>query len=360
MKKLMVFTLVLVLLLTFAACGGNYVCEECGESFGGKPYYGMAGDEIMCEDCARSYWMPLDYREFQYDKAPKAAAAQPANNSIVGTPDGDEDAPAPAAEASTPTPEPTLSPDEERAAKIREQVADIEQQLDAFDASGDIAAALDYANVQLELLNVTFGTGDDGLEQRLAGYREAYKQQALQDAQTTFAASGYEATLQLLNKSLGLLGGEDAEILEAIEYYKGFGPMWLADLDYFQKEGYREVFVPFEEKEDNLGEKHTHVMRLIRYGSDSPCSATYYINGKYKCFSGTFFVEKEDRDKDSVATVSVYGDDVLLYTFPQLAKDSLPSTFSIDITGVTMLRIEASLTKANWLSTCFGEAKLEP
>lgn len=66
MKKIVTVLLSFVLMLVLAACATkSWVCDSCGKSFKGTAYYGMATTETYCEDCARSYWMPLDYRNYQ-------------------------------------------------------------------------------------------------------------------------------------------------------------------------------------------------------------------------------------------------------------------------------------------------------
>ena len=47
-------------------CGKSYTCHDCGESTS-KAYYDMNAkiDKVMCEDCAREYWMPMPYQNYQ-------------------------------------------------------------------------------------------------------------------------------------------------------------------------------------------------------------------------------------------------------------------------------------------------------
>ncbi len=66
MKKIVALLLALVMALSLAACGKKYTCSECGTKTN-KAYYDMSGDidYVLCEDCARSYWMPLDYTQYR-------------------------------------------------------------------------------------------------------------------------------------------------------------------------------------------------------------------------------------------------------------------------------------------------------
>ena len=66
MKKRLVILLSMILLLALTACGKEYTCITCGETTR-KAYYDMAASEsqVMCEDCARQYWMPLNYEQYR-------------------------------------------------------------------------------------------------------------------------------------------------------------------------------------------------------------------------------------------------------------------------------------------------------
>lgn len=65
MKRIVILVLVIVMLLTLCACEKKYTCYECGESTS-KAYYDMSASKeyVMCEDCAREYWMPLPYENY--------------------------------------------------------------------------------------------------------------------------------------------------------------------------------------------------------------------------------------------------------------------------------------------------------
>ena len=67
MKKLAVLFVSATLVLSFlSACGKEYICNECGKTTS-KAYYDLATieEQVMCEDCARRYWMPLDYENYR-------------------------------------------------------------------------------------------------------------------------------------------------------------------------------------------------------------------------------------------------------------------------------------------------------
>lgn len=67
MKKCFLpIVLALSLVLCLTACGKKYTCYQCGTETS-KAYYDYHAreDSVLCEDCARTYWMPLDYSDYK-------------------------------------------------------------------------------------------------------------------------------------------------------------------------------------------------------------------------------------------------------------------------------------------------------
>lgn len=68
MKKKLVSVMVSLSILFCTACGAgkSYTCSECGETTTDAYYtYYATEDEVLCEDCARKYWMPLPYENYK-------------------------------------------------------------------------------------------------------------------------------------------------------------------------------------------------------------------------------------------------------------------------------------------------------
>ena len=68
MKKILLLICTVVFVLSLSACigGGRYTCKDCDKTTS-KAYYDMNSNKesVMCEDCARKYWMPLDYKTYR-------------------------------------------------------------------------------------------------------------------------------------------------------------------------------------------------------------------------------------------------------------------------------------------------------
>lgn len=67
MKKFIGIILVIgVLVCVLCGCGKSYICYDCGKTTS-KAYYNMDAkiERVMCEDCAREYWMPMPYQNYR-------------------------------------------------------------------------------------------------------------------------------------------------------------------------------------------------------------------------------------------------------------------------------------------------------
>lgn len=64
--KFLAFLILALLLLTLlASCGKDWTCDQCGKDFHGDAYYDYSETMTLCEDCARTYWMPLSYKNYK-------------------------------------------------------------------------------------------------------------------------------------------------------------------------------------------------------------------------------------------------------------------------------------------------------
>lgn len=93
---------------------------------------------------------------------------------------------------------------------------------------------------------------------------------------------------------------------------------------------------------DNTGTSHyfSYFIGKNQAIAQEECSATYLLNGQYTIFSGTCaFPDTERPYLLKPAYFEVYGDNELLYTSPWMEGGVLPENFSIDISGVDLLKI---------------------
>lgn len=114
----------------------------------------------------------------------------------------------------------------------------------------------------------------------------------------------------------------------------------LTDLDYFSKSS--RVYT--NSKYDNI-DNHDTVYGSCITGKDEDSYIEYYIGCEYTNFSGTLYVTDHARSINpnfqnwDIATISIYGDGLLLYSYTGFSTKDKPLNIDIDITNVEFLKI---------------------
>lgn len=85
---------------------------------------------------------------------------------------------------------------------------------------------------------------------------------------------------------------------------------------------------------DNYGTTHSNA-----YGATERNYNSYFINRNYSKLEGTLFMDYDSKDYNHRTLFYIYGDDKLLYSEDIQGGDA-PIKVSVDISGVTVLRIE--------------------
>ena len=105
---------------------------------------------------------------------------------------------------------------------------------------------------------------------------------------------------------------------------------------------------------DNMGNEHTNAF----VGYSRVYSAVYDIGGKYTTLLGTVAVTKTNQDndyaRDKRGYLKIYGDDVLLWEDSSISSSTKPYEMSVDISGVTDLRIEICGFSVNLMYDCLA------
>lgn len=85
---------------------------------------------------------------------------------------------------------------------------------------------------------------------------------------------------------------------------------------------------------DNLG---NHYSSLFDF--DCAGDISYYLNGQYSKFTGTVALSERRKDTSGVASLQIYGDDMLIYESPEIGAGFIPTDFEVDVSGVKVLRL---------------------
>lgn len=215
-------------------------------------------------------------------------------------------------------------------------------------AENDYPTAIQTLSVALDELN-----NDIELNALFEKYSGEYRNMIIAQADTLLENEGYEAAITVVNEGLDVLEN-DTILLQAIERYETYTPVWLCDIDYFDKSG---DWVLGETTTDNLGNSHQH---SIYVDSEWNRYITFHLDGKYRILSGMWYMKYEYRSYGG-STLYIYGDDNLLWE-GTVSGGIEPMQFVIDVTGVSKLTIAPEYIDACYscLWSALGEVSVQP
>ena len=128
----------------------------------------------------------------------------------------------------------------------------------------------------------------------------------------------------------------------------------LAEVKYMNSSSNNGCFESRSNQNDNVG--NTYKDAVVQ--ADSPYFRNedfdeYYLDQKYKHFSGTVFLKEEKKTYEYVLKFAIYGDDIELFS-TNISGGSLPKDFDLDVSDVKVLKISVSLNSIAGVSSCVG------
>lgn len=189
--------------------------------------------------------------------------------------------------------------------------------------------------------------GDIELSALLNKYSGTYRDMVIAQADAALESEGYEAAIAVANQGLNSLPN-DTILLQAIEKYKQYKPVWLIDTDYYTGTEDRDCTIVYSEK-DNSGNVYNN---SIISGSDRvgnywnyDFDRTYMVKGAYSHITGTIYQTYEARSKKTIKEhkLQIYGDGELLYEY----------RFSDGETGIKPINVDVSLKGIQELRVIF-------
>ncbi len=143
------------------------------------------------------------------------------------------------------------------------------------------------------------------------------------------------------------LGKEVNWVGETSTVYLGAMPSVYVETDTLLEDmySYNSTFTKVEHVKtgtDNMNNKYQTgcIFNCTTSGKDNDNTVEYSLNGKYSAFEGTVAVPYVERNQNRSKILKVYGDGDLLYTFGEMTSGSEPEPFSIDISNVSVLKLE--------------------
>lgn len=208
----------------------------------------------------------------------------------------------------------------------------------------------DYAAAFATLADALDQLPDDTqLQNSLKYYQDEFASKAIENAETAFGSShNCDAALDILNSALGILPG-DQTLLGAVVYYESL-VVWLKDLSYSDTDGLVYDDSSTMDAQNNVY-KHSY---SVDGSYVDVFYAEYQINGEYKKFEGVCAIPSDMGGTATSKYFEVYGDGELLFTSKTMTGNASPVPFSIDISGVKVLRIQYPATDGlNKVATIF-------
>ena len=136
---------------------------------------------------------------------------------------------------------------------------------------------------------------------------------------------------------------------ESKSFVEEYKPVYLMNLETYAEDGYIHVGPKYSYNttvsasgvyKDNLGNVYPWGMnRRVPNFSMSKSYMEYKVT-QYNYLSGTLILNYETRSNTDAGYMRVYGDDVLIYTSPEICKGFDPIYITIDISSADVIRIE--------------------
>ncbi len=229
--------------------------------------------------------------------------------------------------------------------------SDVMQQAEDYVANGDYIQAISVIESAVDKIGQ-----DAELVAQLNVYRDTYKNGILQQASIAYDTDGYEGVMSLLGNAIRVLPN-DEDLSREYELWKSRKPVLLTDIDIFSGNA---AINPSDYNKDNYGEIYSNSLAL----SDA---VEYYIGKEYAIFDATIYVTDVAKDFEysdyrvefwDSMTISVYGDDKLLYTKTGFNPKDKPLDITVDVTDVEFLKIVYAEQFYGFTLVAFGDLTL--
>lgn len=201
---------------------------------------------------------------------------------------------------------------------------------------------LDYSSAYDYIRDLSANLSIEVVQKKSDSLEEDYINAVLEAADKEADKGNYQNAVSIINKGISEVG-KNSRLTATLNEYSAYLSVYITDLDYMSINGKLHIN---EEYKDNTGTVHDHSF-YIDAANPNPYWADYYISGKYKSFSGTVGCSYENRNSKETKYFEIYGDDKLLYTSPEMSAQSIPQSFTVDISGITILRICYPATEGN-------------
>jgi tetratricopeptide (TPR) repeat protein len=219
--------------------------------------------------------------------------------------------------------------------KINEiKLAEIEDKIKEYADKKDYISVLEYAVSKKKQSNVP------KISEKLDETINEYKKKEI-EAIKEILKKDYKNASKDVNELIQIMPA-DNEVLELQKSYSSYKPVLLTSLKYLQISG-NTVVKANEDVKDNAENDYTNYIM----GSEGISTVSYHLNKEYKRLTSKIGVLFTERLSSVQTIVNIYADDILVYTSPAYTTGVLPADINLDLTGVTVLKIEFIKNSSN-------------
>lgn len=201
----------------------------------------------------------------------------------------------------------------------------INEQINQDIESGDYKKAKSYVEEMLEKY-----PDNSDISYIYEGIEDYYRSASIDRAKKYYDAKEYSKAASTIKAVKDVLGDDDQELNELYKEYHSYAGIYLDEMDVFYTTG---LVTRNDYLDDNTGEIHKHSFYL------DIGEAQYLLNGTYSSMEGILAINNYHGSTENNYYYEIYGDDTLIYTTETFTGGVLPQKFSLDISGVNILKI---------------------
>lgn len=184
-------------------------------------------------------------------------------------------------------------------------------------------------------LNRIYVSPDENMQayELLTQYQNEYREIVLTEAESVYAESGYTAAAKVIQTAFAVMP-DDELLMRQFDVYMDDSPVdLLGEFEPFLNIGCS----IWRNDKDNIGDSYLAYITDDGYLSDEE-SMSFLTSYEYSKLTGTVFLRENKQNTKYLSWIKIYGDDLLLYTSPNISAGSMPVPFSIDVSGVNVLK----------------------
>lgn len=221
-----------------------------------------------------------------------------------------------------------VSTAEEVASEIEAYITEtMNNNIDGYFADYDYEAAYNY------LENINYYFNYSAVIEKMDTLENDFVENTITNAEKEAAVKNYANACSIIEVAFKAVGEDNESLNKAYNEYRKHIDVYITDIPYMSCDGRINTN---DSLVDNTNVTHNRSFYISNYGSPS---IEFFTNKNYSKFSGIIACSSNQRNNKDSMFIEIYGDGNLIYTSSVMTASTLPESFDIDISGVTVLKI---------------------